>query len=204
MVRIVKYGTGRASGALRAMFEARKQVFVDLLKWDLSLVENRFEIDGFDDEHATYLIVQDETGAHLASARLLDTERPHLLDTLFPELCAAPPPTGPQVREITRFCLDRQLPRGDRIVIRNRLVCALVDHALARGITTYTGVAEMSWLSQILQFGWDCRPLGLPRTVGGRQLGALRIDINAHTPDLLAASGIAPSASGLTAERRAA
>lgn len=52
----------------------------------------------------------------------------------------------------------------------------------------------MGWLSQILEFGWDCRPLGLPREIGGRQLGALRIDIDARTPALLAANGISAPA----------
>ena len=54
---------------LRAMFEARKRVFIDLLKWDLPVLADRFEIDHFDDPHATYLIVGDQEGGHLASAR---------------------------------------------------------------------------------------------------------------------------------------
>ena len=47
---------------LRAMFEARKRVFIDLLKWDLPVLADRFEIDHFDDPHATYLIVGDQDG----------------------------------------------------------------------------------------------------------------------------------------------
>lgn len=88
--------------ALREMFEARKRVFVDLLKWDIPVLDQRFEIDQFDDEHATYLIVPDEAGGHAGSARLLETGRPHILDTLFPDLCEAPLPRGPKVLEITR------------------------------------------------------------------------------------------------------
>ena len=57
--------------ALRAMFEARKQVFVDLLKWDVPVLGGRFEVDQFDDEHAAYLVLSDDEGRHLASARLL-------------------------------------------------------------------------------------------------------------------------------------
>ena len=45
---------------LRSMFEARKSVFVDLLKWDVPVLDGRYEIDQFDDGHATYLIVADE------------------------------------------------------------------------------------------------------------------------------------------------
>jgi len=175
---------------LRDMFEARKRVFVDLLGWDVPVLEGRYEADQFDDEHAAYLIVACGDGRHAGSARLLPTLRPHILDTLFPDLCAAPPPRGAQVMEITRFCLDRSQGARERLETRNRLVSALVRYALENGIATYTGVAEMGWLQQILAFGWRCRPLGLPRTVDGKMLGALRIDVTPETPALLAANGI--------------
>ena len=179
-----------ADEALRSMFEARKRVFVDLLKWDVPVLEGRYELDQFDDEHATYLIVRGDESEHLGSARLLETVRPHLLDTLFAGLCAVPPPRGPNVLEITRFCLDRRLPAPRRLAVRNRLVSALADFALLRGVATYTGVAELGWLQQILAFGWACRPLGLPKVVDGRTLGALRIEISGETPKLLAENGI--------------
>ena len=98
--------------ALREMFEARKRVFVDLLKWDVPVLDGRFEVDQFDDEHASYLIVADEDGGHAGSARLLQTIRPHILDTLFPDLCAAPPPNGPNVLEITRGSPPRRRESG--------------------------------------------------------------------------------------------
>jgi len=176
--------------ALREMFEARKRVFVDLLKWDVPVLEDRYEIDQFDDEHAAYLIVPDDHGGHAGSARLLQTLRPHILDTLFLDLCAAPPPRGPDVLEITRFCLDRGQGAQGRLETRNRLVSGLVRYALDNGVQTYVGVAEMGWLQQILAFGWRCRPLGLPRMIDGRMLGALHIDISPDTPALLEAEGI--------------
>lgn len=176
--------------ALREMFEARKRVFVDLLKWDVPVLEERYEVDQFDDEHATYLIVPSADGSHAGSARLLSTTRPHLLDTLFAELCAVPPPRGPRVLEITRFCLGRGGGARGRLETRNQLVSGLVRYALENNIETYTGVAELGWLQQILAFGWRCRPLGLPRLIEGRTLGALRIDISEETPALLAANGI--------------
>src|SRR4051794_21109235 len=106
--------------ALREMFEARKRVFIDLLKWDVPVLEERYEIDQFDDEQATYLIVPDEAGGHAGSARLLETGRPHILDTLFPELCETPLPCGPKVLEITRFCLHRACGAQARMETRNR------------------------------------------------------------------------------------
>lgn len=97
---------------LRDMFEARKRVFVDLFKWDVPVLEGRYELDQYDDEHAAYLIVACGDGAHAGSTRLLKTTRPHILDTLFPELCAAAPPCGPEVLEITRGSHASAPPRG--------------------------------------------------------------------------------------------
>ena len=175
---------------LRAMFEARKRVFVDLLKWGVPVVDGRYELDQFDDAEAVYVIVSDPAGRHLGSARLLRTDRPHILDSLFPHLCEDSLPCGPEVLEITRFCLDRAQSGAERLETRNILVSALVEYAIANGIATYSGVAEIAWLQQILAFGWRCRPLGLPRAVDGKLLGALAIDIDPGTPLLLHLNGI--------------
>ena len=189
---IVESGISGPCGdrTVRAMFEDRKSVFVDLLKWEVPVLDGRFELDGFDDEHATYIVVADEEGDHLGSARLLPTTRRHILDSLFAHLCAAPPPAGSDVFEITRFCLSRRQGAASRRRTRNRLVSALVSHALETGIRTYTGVAEIAWLQQILAFGWTCRPLGVPLRLDCGMVGALAIDIAADTPALLARNGI--------------
>ena len=179
-----------SDAVMRAMFEARKRVFVDLLGWDLPVLADRFEIDQYDDQHARYLILADTDQNHLASARLLPTTRPHILGDLFPELCDAPAPTGPDTWEITRFCLDRSLRAPERRHWRDALVAALAHYALEHGITNYTGVAEQGWLDQILQFGWHAELLGNPRTIDRMTLGALRIEITPDTPALLAANGI--------------
>src|SRR5947209_17771833 len=138
------------SRALRSMFEARKRVFVDLLNWDVPVLGGRFEMDQFDDEHALYVIIVDREGEHLGSARLLETTRPHILGELYPDLCIGPVPSGPDTFEITRFCLARNLGAPRRGEVRNRLVSALVEVAVELKIRTYTGVAELAWLQQIL------------------------------------------------------
>lgn len=106
---VVRYGIEQALSdrVFRSMFEERKRVFVDLLGWDIPVLAGRYEIDQFDDDEATYIVVTDGTGEHCGSARLLRTDRPHILDTIFPYLCDDIPPAGPRVREITRFCLAR-------------------------------------------------------------------------------------------------
>lgn len=176
--------------ALRAMFEARKRVFVDLLKWDVPVLADMYEIDQFDTIDAAYLVLADDCGKHRASTRLLRTDRPHILADLFPGLCASEVPSGPSIREITRFCLEPTLSSVERRKVRNQLVTALVEYALQSGVTDYTGVAGVSWFDQIAAFGWDCRALGPPCVIGCDRLVALHIRIDADTPAALAAAGI--------------
>lgn len=179
-----------SDAAVRNMFEARKRVFVDLLKWDVPVLNDRYEIDQFDTPHAHYLILTGDNVSHRASARLLRTDRAHILGELFPVLCDTDIPSGAHTREITRFCIEPTLSRNDRRIARNQLVTALVQHALAEGVTDYTAVANMAWYRQIAEFGWKCRALGAARHIGGECLLALHIEINARTPDDLAATGI--------------
>ena len=176
-------------GALRAMFRARKEVFVDLLRWDLQVLAGEFEVDQFD-RQAEYLILLEEGFRHRASTRLLRTDQPHLLGDCFPHLCAGPVPAGPTIREITRFCLDRRQRATERRSARNQLVTALAEHALASGITAYTGVAEQDWFNQIRRFGWACEALGQPIVHEGCSLVALHIRIDDETIDGLRTGGV--------------
>lgn len=204
MLRIIDH-QNRASEhrALRSMFEARKRVFIDLLNWDIPALAGRFELDHFDDVDATYLIVTDTDGEHLASARLLLTTQPALLDSLFPELVDGPVPQGADVLEITRFCLSPGIGARQRRVARDSLLVGLAEFALANRIRIYTGVAELAWFRQVERFGWACQPLGPPRLHGGEALVALRIDIDGSTISRLAAAGIVSKAVAVSAARAA-
>lgn len=206
MLHLINNSRQDASHAtLRAMYEARKRVFVDLLKWDVPVLADRYELDQFDDEQAQYLILADTGGGHLASARLLPTVRPHILDSLFPDLCEHGVVRAPDVFEISRFCLDRRLHAPERRQARNMLITALAEHALATGISSYTGVADMGWFQQILSFGWHCSPLGLPTPYPCGLLVGLRIHITAETPALLQRAGILdPHAAGQEGMRHVA
>jgi N-acyl-L-homoserine lactone synthetase len=174
---------------LESMFEDRKAIFVDLLKWDLPH-DGRLEQDQFDDPYAEYLIVTDpETSEHLASLRMLRTDRPHILSSLFADLCEGPVPSGPDIREISRMCLSPRRRGEDRVVYRNLLASAMTEYALLTGIRAYTGVADMGWMSRVLSAGWRCEPLGLPQRMGGTLVGALMIHIEPDTIRRLQISG---------------
>jgi acyl-homoserine lactone synthase len=187
---VMGLGEWRDSASLIAMFEDRKRLFVDLMDWDVPVIEGRFEMDGFDDGHCVYLIAGDVDGAHLGSMRLLPTERPHLLDMLFRDLVEGAVPRGRDVWEITRLCLPTRLGAARRLVVRNRLISAMVDHALVEGITMLTGVVAAGFRRQVLDMGWRGWALGPDAVVSGQLLGAFAIAIDPMTPGLLRATGI--------------
>lgn len=182
--------SGVSDPALCAMFEARKRVFVDLLKWDVPVMDETYEVDEFDTPAATYLVLTQGDGSHRASARLLRSNGPHILKDLYPRLCSGPVPSRKDFREITRFCIEPTLPRGERQKARNELVSALADHAMGQGIAGYTAVAPVRWFRQIAAFGWRCRALGTPETIDGQALVALQIDIDRSTRTDLETAGI--------------
>lgn len=175
---------------LEQMFEDRKRIFVDLFKWDVPVSEGRLEIDEFDNEEAVYLIATDGDGSHLGSLRLLHTDRPHILGSLFSELCEHDVPAGETTMEITRLCLSLRLRADERLVVRNRLISAMVDYCIQRGISALTGVVAENFREKVMDMGWNCAPLGPALLIGDSRLGAFEIAINDDTPGLLAENGI--------------
>lgn len=192
MPHIIKGGTNAAAenALLANMFSARKRVFVDLLGWEVPVIEGRFEVDQFDGPATVYLMIAARNGDHLGSMRLLPSDRPNILRSIFPQLCEGPPPETPEIWEISRFCLSRGLRAAERRVTRDQLVTATVQFARENRIRGYCCVADMGWMSQILSFGWECRPLGLPQPLSSGMTGALEITIDETTQGKLETGGI--------------
>ena len=190
---MIKIFQGSLALGTDALFDAmhcdRKRIFVDLLKWDVPVVEGRFEVDQFDNERAIYLVAPDTNGGHRGSIRLLPTDGPHILGSVFPWLCEGDVPRASHIFEISRGCLSPRLRAPERLQVRNALTTAAVEYALLHEIQSFTCIADSGWLSQILSLGWDCWPLGLPQKVGRALTGALRIDVDVDTPHKLREAG---------------
>lgn len=173
-----------------SMFADRKYLFVDLMGWDVPIVDERYEIDRFDGDDATYVVAAGTGGLHIGSLRLLPTIGAHLLGDIFSYLCDAAVPHGPDIWEITRLCLPVRLRAEGRLAVRNHLISAMVDHALENSISEFTGVTTWNFLQQIRAMGWSCEPLGRARRMAGQPTAAFRIRIDTRTPARLAANGI--------------
>lgn len=145
--------------ALREMHAQRKQVFVDQMGWPLGC-EGELEFDAFDTEAALYLLQFGRDGALMASARLLNTDAPHLLDTVFPHLSDEDLPRGDSIWEATRFCPAPELGPEARRALLGEIIAGILEAGLLYGMTQVTFVAGAALKPLALAAGWSARPLG--------------------------------------------
>ncbi len=171
------------------MFADRKRLFVDLYGWDVPVVDGQYEIDQFDNAHAVYIVAAEADDQHAASLRLLPSTRPHMLSTLFAHLCPNGVPTGATTWESTRLCLPQRHGAERRRELRNTLITAMVDVALARGIERYTGVLPEAFRKEVLAMGWRGEALGPAVRIPGGPIGAFLVHIGADTPERLRWTG---------------
>jgi N-acyl-L-homoserine lactone synthetase len=165
--------------ALMEMHRQRKAVFIDDLKWRLDETAG-IEIDSYDSADAIYLIEADSPRESvIGSARLLPTDRPHLLGEVFPHLCASPPPSGAHVWEATRFCPAPGTPcGGPRRQMLARMIAAIMETALLFGIERVTFVANAALAPLALNAGWSAAPLGPSQRSGRDRLTAIAAEID--------------------------
>jgi acyl-homoserine lactone synthase len=175
---------------LRSMFADRKRLFVDLFNWDVPVVDDRYEMDQFDNVDTVYLIVADDDGGHAASIRLFPSTRPHMLGTLFAHLCPFGVPVDDATWESTRLCLPQRHGAERRRELRNMLFSAMVDVALDRGIERYTGVVPDPFRKEVLSLGWQAEPLGPAVRIAGGPIGAFLIHVRPDTPQRLSWTGV--------------
>lgn len=174
---------------LESMFADRKRLFVDLFGWDVPVIDGKFEIDQFDTEQTVYIISADTAGTHEASLRLMPTTMPHMLQDLFGYLCPGGVPTGPTTWEGTRLCLPQRHGAARRRELRNALISAMVDFAIARGIERLTGVLPDTFRKEVLAMGWAAEPLGPPVRVESGVVGAFLAHVRPDTPSRLRWTG---------------
>lgn len=165
------------------MHHDRKRVFVDQLGWQLCAPGSWLEIDQFDTEYTVYLIAcaaGDER--HLASVRLNPTTRPHMLNTIFTQLCDGGPVVADDVWESSRFTIAPLGMRGTEVMrLSQYLALAHVEFARLNGIRRYTMIGEVHRVATVVSMGWRVRPLCLPKDCGGARVQALEVSIDEDT-----------------------
>lgn len=191
MIHIIEHQSGfPALPLVEGMFADRKRLFIDLFGWELPVIDGRLEIDQFDGAQVVYIIAASPDGSHEASIRLMPSSGPHMLAEIFPHLCPGGVPVGPDTWESSRLCLPQRHGAARRKELRNELISAMVDFALARGIARITGLIPENFRKEVLSMGWQAEPLGPVARVAGSPVGAFAIHVRPDTPARLCWTGV--------------
>jgi len=169
-------------GVFPRLARYRYQVFVERLGWQLPVPQGA-ETDQFDGPDAIYVVAEEE-GEITGCARLLRTDLPYPLVSIFPELLnGAPAPCDPTIWELSRFTavnLSRptktslaQFPKSTAAILMHAAMTCAAEYG-ARRLVTVTAIG-MVRLIRIL--GIHSHRMGPPRIVNGEPIYGCWIEL---------------------------
>lgn len=165
------------------LFSYRHHVFVERLGWKLE-THAGLELDQFDREDTLYVIAKNDVGHINGCARLLPTERPYLLEQVFPSLMnGAPAPKSPSVWELSRFAaVDLDVVNGAKAnhcptSVASEVLEASMECARARGAERLITVSPLGIERLLRRMGVRARRAGPPMMCDGRPIFACWIEL---------------------------
>jgi acyl homoserine lactone synthase len=149
------------------MFRLRHKLFVQRQKYRVPTL-NGMEWDQFDTPATVYLVWRDETDTPRAVARMIPTTFPYMIQELWPDMVGGGElPSRPDVWELSRVGIDRDLPPEVRRRVTGELMCACGEFALHNGVAAFLLVTHPHFVSAaIAGAGWPTEVLGEPRHLG--------------------------------------
>lgn len=170
----------RFSALLDDMHVARHKLYVEGRKWrELAQADGR-EVDQFDRKSTVYFLALGQDGNLQGGLRIVPSTEPHMLDSLFPELCTIGDiPRGPEVWEMSRVFVNHSDACDEEgLIIKGKLMCSMIEFAQQHGIKKITGVTDSYFLPRLLQIGGDIKPLGLPQPYDSGEMVAIQITVD--------------------------
>jgi acyl homoserine lactone synthase len=167
---LTRHAFGRHVDLVVGMHRLRGRVFKDRLDWDVT-VSGDMEIDSYDAEDATYLLVVADGREVVGHVRLLPTLGPNMLADTFPFLMDdGEAPCSPGIVESSRFCVDTSrvtdvTGNGTRRAT-NLLFASILEWCLAHGQHTLATVTDTRMERILRRSGWPLQRLGAPRRIG--------------------------------------
>ncbi|HZV20349.1 MAG TPA: acyl-homoserine-lactone synthase [Hyphomicrobiales bacterium] len=139
----------------------RHECIVQRQAWKVPTIHN-MEYDQYDNPAAYYLVWRDGSGRARGSSRLYPTDRPFMLEEIFPHLVSrGSVPKGSDIWEGSRFCVDASLDPELRRRIIQEIIIGYLEFGLARRITSIVGVMCPTYCRNIfLRNGWEIDWLG--------------------------------------------
>ncbi|WP_308719270.1 acyl-homoserine-lactone synthase [Komagataeibacter xylinus] len=151
MIEVVTVENAHWCGtALAEQFRFRYRHFVANEQWEVPFYKG-MEYDQFDTPASVYLVWRDVAGVVRGMVRLLPTNRPYMLETLWPDMMPNPIVlSGPNVWEITRFGVERNMSLSLRKQISAELILACIEFSVLNGIDTYLFLTAWGVLKRIV------------------------------------------------------
>ncbi|MBP6013266.1 MAG: GNAT family N-acetyltransferase [Alphaproteobacteria bacterium] len=155
--------TPRSQRLLEASYRVRHDEYVHGRGWKALEKPDGREVDQFDTVDASYLLWADDEEV-LGGARLIPTDRPHLMSDVFPHLVTLGAlPRVSNVWELTRLFSTR---KGESSACRRRVTgdvfAAMFEFAIAYDLEAISIVCDAFFVTRFLGMGLEVRPLGLP------------------------------------------
>ena len=172
----------------------RHKIFVERQGWEALRRPDGREIDAFDTEDATHILVSDR-GEVVGGSRMTPLDKPNLLQTVFNGLVHGDFPDDPSHgADWTRFYVRPDRREGRRRAPESAaLFCAVMEHALYQGYTFITFVSSLSMIEHGTSVGWKITPLGAPQMVEGKPTIAAWIEVSRQALDnVRRATGMGP------------
>jgi len=169
---------------LEQNYRLRHRIFVDLAGWDALRRPDGRDVDEFDNDDATHLLISD-SGIVIGGSRLTPLDRPNLLQTVFNGLVQGEFPAHPSLgADWTRFYVHPDRREGRRRAPESAaLFCAVMEYALLQGYSFITFVSSISMIEHGTAVGWRITPLGNPVLREGKPIIAAWIDVSEQALD---------------------
>jgi acyl-homoserine lactone synthase len=160
--------------SVQQFYRLRHEIFVEERGWHDLKRPDRREIDAYDNDQAVYLLAID-AGRVVGGQRLYPTLLPHMISEVFPYMVQRDIPQASDILEWTRYFVVKARRTGRTDC---RLLAAMQEFCLERGISEVTAIVEMWWLPRWQQAGFKVRPLGLPHMIEGQPCIVAAIEIS--------------------------
>lgn len=119
-----------------SMFKDRAVQFKERLNWDVTVDENGWELDEYDQLNPLYIVWEDPSGRHAGSIRIMPTVGRIMTNEHFLHLTDGVRISSPTIWECTRFCLAP----GASSNVAAGLLAAGIEMGLRFGLTQAIGV----------------------------------------------------------------
>ena len=179
-VHIVRRPADRQSfDLLEQNYRLRHKVFVELQGWEALRRSDGRDVDAFDNDDATHILIAD--GKELVGgSRITPLDRPNLLQTVFHGLVQGDFPADPSLgADWTRFYVRPDRREGRRRAPESAaLFCSVMEYALQEGFTFITFVSSIYMLEHGTAVGWRITPLGEASMIDGKPTVAAWIEVS--------------------------